>query len=347
MRKEGDTTGGRRVITKIGRRSFLTALGGAAAALLRSRAAHAQTTVKRIAVMMAQPEDNYSVRQEADALRQGLEELGWTGARNIRIDFHWDVSEPARAQMIAKDVIVAQPDLIVSHATPATSAASQLTKTIPIVFVNAGDPVVLGFVANYAHPAGNVTGFTNFEPAMGGKWPEVLKDVDPQIRRIAILFNPETAPAGGTLYLASFKDAGVALGVEPIEAPVHDAAAIEQAIDAFAREPNVGVAAMADNFTVLNREFIVRSALSHRLPLVAPYRSFPEQGGLISYGINTVDMFHSAASYVDRILKGEKPADLPVQAPTKFEMVINLKTAKALGLTVPPSLLAIADDVIE
>jgi putative ABC transport system substrate-binding protein len=292
--------------------------------------------------MMAFPEDDRLGRQQADALRQGLKELGWTDGSNIRIDFHWDVGERGRAQVIAKDIVAVQPDLIVSHAIRATSAIFQLTKTIPIVFVNVGDPVALGLVTSLARPCANITGFTNFEPSMGGKWLEILKDLDPRIRRVAILFNPATAGAGGKLYLTSFKAAGQTLGIETIEAPVQDSAGIEQAIDVTARQTSGGLVAMADVFTFSNKEIIIRLAAKNHLPFIAAFRAFTDAGGLISYGIDAIDIFHRAASHV-----AAKPADLPVEAPTKFEMVINLKTAKALGLTVPPMLLARADEVVE
>jgi putative tryptophan/tyrosine transport system substrate-binding protein len=328
------------------RREFIALVGGAVAWPVAVRAQQLER-MRRIGVMMGLPEDSLEGRQQADALREGLRELGWTDGRNIRIDFHWDVSQPRRAQVVAKDIIAVQPDLIVSHATVASTAVTELTKSIPVVFVNVPDPLGLGLVATYARPGGNVCGFTNFEPSMGGKWVEVLKDLDPRIRRITILFNPDTATRGGKFFLPSFIAAGAALGLETIQAPVHDAAGIEDAIDALAREPNGGLVAMSDIFTASNRELIIRLAVDHRLPLIAAFRAYTDLGGLVSYGPSSVDIFHRAASYVDRILKGEKPADLPVQAPTKYELVINLKTAKALGITIPQTLLATADEVIE
>jgi putative tryptophan/tyrosine transport system substrate-binding protein len=329
------------------RREFITLLGGVAVGRLLSARAQQPVSMRRIGVMMAFAEDDRGARQQADALRRGLQELGWADGSNIRVDLHWDVRERARAEVIAKDIIAVQPDLIVSHAVTATSAVSRLTKTIPIVFVNVFDPVTLGFVSSFARPGGNITGFTSLEPSLGGKWLEILKDLDPRIWRVAMLFNPETAAAGGKLYLTSFKAAGEALGIETIEARVHDPGGIEKAIDAMARQPNGGLVAMADAFTYANREMIVRLANNNHLPFIAAFRPFTDAGGLISYGIDQFDIFHRAASYVDRILKGAKPADLPVQAPTKYELVINLKTAKAVGLTVPPTLLAVADEVIE
>jgi putative tryptophan/tyrosine transport system substrate-binding protein len=293
------------------------------------------------------PEADRSGRAQANALRDGLRELGWMEGRNIHIDFHWDAAEPGRALEVAREIVATRPDLICSIATPATAAVVQSTKTIPIVFANVADPVALGFVASYTRPGGNVTGFNSFEPSMGGKWVEILHDLDPRIRRIKILFNPDTAPAGGKFFLPPFKAAGTALGIETIEAQAHNTPEVEQAIETLAGETGGGLAAMPDTFTGSNRDFIVRLALKHRLPLVAAYRVFSDVGGLVSYGPNTADLARRAASYVDRILKGEKAADLPIQAPTKLELVINLRTAKALGLTVPPTLLVQADDVIE
>jgi putative ABC transport system substrate-binding protein len=328
------------------RREFITLIGSATAWPLIA-GAQQPDAMRRIGVMINLPEADRAGRAQADALREGLRELGWTEGRNIRIDLHWDVAEPGRALEVARDVVATLPDLICTIATPATAAVVQLTKTIPIVFANVADPVALGFVASYTRPGGNVTGFSAFEPSMGGKWVEILHDLDPRIRRIAILFNPDTAPARGKFFLPPFKAAGTALGVETIEAKVHDASGIEQAIEALSGETGGGLAAMPDTFTGSNRDFIIRLALNHRLPLVAAYRVFSDVGGLVSYGPSTTDLARRAASYVDRILKGEKPAELPIQAPTKFEMVINLGTARALGLTMPPTLLAQADDVIE
>src|SRR6266404_2337216 len=289
------------------RREFITLIGSATAWPLIAGAQQADA-MRRIGVMINLPEADRPGRAQADALREGLRELGWTEGRNIRIDLYWDVAEPGRAQAVARDVVATRPDLICSIATPATAAVVQLTKTIPIVFANVADPVALGFVASYTRTGGNVTGFSAFEPSMGSKWVEILHDLDPRIRRIAILFNPDTAPVGGKFFLPAFKAAGTALGVETIEAKVHDASGIEQAIEALSGETGGGLAAMPDTFTGSNRDFIIRLALKHRLPLVAAYRTFSDGGGLVSYGPSTTDLAHRAASYVDRILKGEKPA---------------------------------------
>lgn len=303
--------------------------------------------MRRVGVMMGLSESDRAGRQEIDALRQGLQEVGWIDGRNIRIDLHWDITVPARAQAAEQYIAAAQPDVIVTNGNQITTTVFQWTKSIPMVFTNGVDPVAVGLVSSYPRPGGNVTGFTNFEPSMGGKWMEVLKDIEPRIRRVAILFNPEAIAETGKLYLPSFMAAGRALGIEPIEAPVRDTDEIKQAVDPVAREPNGGLAAMTENFTALNRDLIVRLALNHRLPLIAGFRSFTDAGGLVSYGTDVIDIFHRAASYVDLILKGAKPGELPVQAPTKFEMVVNLKTAKVIGLSIGRDFLLRADDVVE
>jgi putative ABC transport system substrate-binding protein len=327
------------------RREFLTVISGATVWPL---VAHAQQpdAMRRIGVMISVPEDDQSGRAQADALKDGLRELGWTEGRNISIDFY-GIAKTGRALAVANDLVATRPELICSIATPATAAVVQATKTIPIVFANVADPVSLGFVASYARPGGNVTGFSAFDPSIGGKWVEILRDLDPAIQRITILFNPDTAPGGGKFFLPSFRAAGTVFGVETVEAQVHNAAGIEQAINALSGKSRGGLVVMPDAFTGSNRELIIRLALNHRLPAVAGYRTFSTDGGLISYGPNASDLAHRAASYVDRILKGARPADLPIQAPTKLEMVINLKTAKTLGITIPTTLLASADEVIE
>ncbi len=327
------------------RRDFITLTGGAVAWPVAARAQQ-PGRMPRIGVLMGFPEDDREGRQQVTAFSGGLQALGWTDGQNIRIDFHWDVAAPGRAVIVAKDVIAIQPDLIVSHTTPISAAVSRLTTTIPIVFVNVVDPVASGLVTSYAQPGGNVTGFSNFEPAMGGKWVEVLKDFEPRIHRIAILFNPETAPYVKNL-LPYLKSASAVFQIQLIESPVNDAAGIEQAIDSLAREPDGGLIAAPDIFTGRNRELIIRLSMNHHLPFIAAYRDFTEAGGLVSYGSDPTDIFRRAASYVDRILRGAKPADLPVQTPTKFEMVVNLKAAKVLGLTISHDFLMRADDIIE
>lgn len=327
------------------RREVVTLIGAATAWPLVARAQQPDA-MRRVAVLLSVPEDDGSGRIQTDALRRGLRELGWTEGGNLGVDLY-GVPEPVRALAVANELVAKRPDLICSIATPATAAIVQATKTIPIVFANVADPVSLGFVASYAHPGGNVTGFSAFEPLMGGKWVEILHDLDPRIRRITILFNPDTAPARGNFFLPSFKAAATSLGIETVEARVDNVTGLEKAIGGLTGGESDGLVAMPDAFTGTNRDLIIGLALKQRVPLVAGYRTFSEVGALVSYGSNSSDLAHHAASYVDRILKGEKPADLPIQAPTKFDMVINLKTAKALGLTVPPALSARADVVIE
>ena len=281
------------------------------------------------------------------AFREGLQKLGWTEGRNIRIDTRWATPGDAESrQRFAKELVALQPDLILSHGTPTTATLLQQTRTIPIIFVNVSDPVGSGFVASFPRPGGNVTGFINMEPTMAGKWLELLKEIAPRVDRVAFLFNPATAPYA-EYFLNPFKAAAASFGVEAIAAPVRDTSELESVIAAQAREPNGGLIVMPDVFTTAHRMEITSLAARYRLPAVYPFRSFTEPGGLLSYGNDTPDNFRRAATYVDRILKGEKPSELPVQAPVKFELVINLKTAKALGLDVPLPLQLRADEMIE
>ena len=330
----------------IGRRKFLATLGGAAAWPLAARAQQADR-VRRIGVLMGFPESDPEAQLRVAAFREGLQKLGWTEGRNIRIDTRWAALEAQAMQRFAKELVGLRPDVILAHTTPATLAVHQETRTIPIVFVGVADAIASGFVASFSRPGGNVTGFTTVEPTMGGKWLEVLKEIAPRVARVAVLFNPATAPYYSELYLNSFKAAAASLGVEPIVAPVLDASTLESVVAAQAREPNGGLIVMPDIFTTGHRAEITLLAARYRLPAVYPFRYFTQIGGLLSYGSDPFDQVWHATTYVDRILKGEKPSELPVQAPVKFELVINLKTAKALGLEVPPKLLALADEVIE
>jgi putative ABC transport system substrate-binding protein len=265
----------------------------------------------------------------------------------MRIDIRWATTSDAPAmQRAAKELVALQPDVIVSHNTPTTATLLQHTRTIPIVFVAVSDPVGSGFVASLPRPGGNVTGFTNIEPTMASKWLELLKEVAPRIARVAFFFNPATAPYA-EYYLGPFKAAAASLAVEAIAVPVRQITELESAIAAQARTPNGGLVFMTDSFLVAHRAEIATLAARHRLPAVYPFRDFIEPGGLVSYGNDLLDSFHRAATYADRILKGATPSELPVQAPVKFELIINLKTAKSLGLTIPPSLLARADEIVE
>jgi len=328
------------------RRQFITLLGGAASWPL---AAHAQQgeRMRRIGVLMGDfPENAPEARAIVAAFREELQKLGWTEGRNIQIDFRWAAADIEAMQRFAKELVGSQPELIFSTNTPATATLLQQTRTIPIVFVQVTDPVGSGFVASIPRPGGNVTGFITMAPTMAGKWVEMLKEIAPQVKRAAFLFNPATAPYF-EYYLNPFKAAAPSFAVEAIAAPAHDVSELESVIAAQASAPNGGLIAMPDSFTITNRLEIISLAARYRLPAVYAFRFFAELGGLLSYGNDIPDNYRRAATYVDRILKGAKPSELPVQAPVKFDLVINLKTAKALGLDVPANLQQLADEVIE
>ena len=276
-----------------------------------------------------------------------FEKLGWTEGRNTRIDIRW--ASPADAESIqrfAKELVALQPDLIISSSTPITAALLQQTHTIPTIFPALSDPVGSGFVASFSRPGGNVTGLNFSEPTQAGKWVELLKEIAPRVGRVAMLFNPASA-AYAEFWLKPFEAAAAVFAMQAISAPVRNESELDSVIAAQAREPNSGLIAMPDSFTASYRREIISLADRYRLPAVYPYRFFAEMGGLLSYGADLVDNYRRVATYVDRVLKGENPSELPVQAPVKFELVINLKTARALGLTVPDKLLALADEVIE
>src|SRR5262249_35546011 len=281
------------------------------------------------------------------ALLGPLTQLGWTEGRNLRIDYRWAVGDVERMRTLARELIALQPDMIVANTTPVTGALYQETRTVPIVFVIVSDPVGAGFVASLARPGGNFTGFINVEGSFGGKWLDLLRDIAPQVRRVAMMFNPNTAPAGGTYFLPSFEAASRAHGVEPIAAPVRERADIERVMASLGNEGRSGLVVQADGFLLVNRATIISLAARYNIPAIYPVRIWARDGGLLTYGADNRDMFRRAAPYVDRILRGAKPSDLPVEVPTKFELVINLKTAKTLGLTPSLTLQAIADEVIE
>jgi putative ABC transport system substrate-binding protein len=328
----------------IGRRNFITLLGGAAAGW--PLAARAQQGMRRIGVLIGLAESD--TQEGVSAFTKALTELGWTDGRNLRIDYRFAAADVGRMQAFAKELVGLNPDLIVGQTTPVVAALTRETRAIPIVFVTVSDPVGSGFVANLPRPGGNITGFINLEGTLGGKWIEMLKDIVPGVTRAALMFNPETAP-----YFAydwqPFEAGARFHAVEPIAAVVHTAADIERVVTNLGERPDTGLLVMPDTFTATqhNVDLIVALAGSHRVPTIYPYRYMVTAGGLMSYGIDPTDLFRRAASYVDRILKGAKPADLPVQLPTKFEMAVNLKTAKALGLNLSREFLLLADEVIE
>jgi ABC-type uncharacterized transport system substrate-binding protein len=328
------------------RRAFITLLGGAAAAWPLAARAQQGERVMRIGVLMAYAESDPEAQAWVAAFREGLQKLGWAEGRNIRIDTRWATADVESIQRFAKELVALQPELAVSTSTPSTAWLLQQTRTIPIIFTNVSDPVGSGFVASLPRRGGNATGFSTIEGSLGGKWLELLKEIVPRVNRITFLFNPATATYA-EFYLNPFKAAAESFAVEAIAAPVRDRSELESVVSAQAREPNGGLIVMPDSFTDLHRAEIASLAARYRLPAVYPRRIFTEVGGLLSYGIDQLDNFRLAATYADRILKGEKPADLPVQAPTRYELVINLKTAKALGLDVPVHLQQRADEVIE
>jgi ABC-type uncharacterized transport system substrate-binding protein len=327
------------------RREFVIFLGGGAAAAWPLAARAQQSNRLRVVgVLLAMAPDDPEAQLRIKAFEAGLRELGWTEGRNLRLEYRWAVGDAALRKQAAELVGLA-PDLILATSTPALAALRQ-EKTLPIVFVQVTDPIGGGFVPNLARPGGSLTGFTSFEFTIGSKWLEALKHVAPAVTRVALIFNPDTAPFAH-LFWQPVEDAAPSFDVEPMQAPVRDVGEIERTIAAFARNANGGLMVLPDVSTTNHRDLIIALAARHRLPAVYPYRYFATSGGLMSYGSDLADVYRRAASYVDRILKGAVPGDLPVQAPAKFEFVINLKTANALGLTVPPRWLGRADEVIE
>jgi len=329
------------------RREFIALVGGTAVALPLPARAQQVDRMRRIGVLMPLAADDPVGQARIAALHEGLEKLGWIEGRNIRIDTRWTTTGDVESmQRYAKELVALQPDLIVTQSTPITATLLQETRTIPIVFALVADPIGSGFVASFAKPGGNVTGFVTIEPTMAGKWLELLKEIAPRADRVAFLFNPATATYF-EYWLNPFKAAAVSFAVEAIAAPVRDRSELEPVIAEQARTPNGGLVVMPDTFTDTHRVEITSLAARYRLPAVYPYRQFTAVGGLLSYGDDLIDNFRRAPTYVDRILKGEKPSELPVQAPVKFDLVINLKTAKELGLDVPLHLQQRADEVIE
>jgi ABC-type uncharacterized transport system substrate-binding protein len=327
------------------RREFVSLLGGAATWPLVARAKQSER-MRRIGVLIALPEHDEGTKERLAGLQLGLKRLGWFEGRTIQIDYRF-AGLGAQAQPLAKELVALQPDLILSQASPPTRALQQETQTIPIVFVGVADPIGSGFVASLARPGGNITGFLLFEASITGKWLAMLKEIAPNLTRAALVINPKTAPYY-EFYLGPAHIAASSLGVELVLTPIDDVPDdIDRAFDAFARVPNGGLLLPPDINSTTHLDLIIALAARHRLPAVYSDRLFVSAGGLICYGTDRADQFRTAAAYVDRILRGAKPADLPVQVPSRYETVVNIKTANALGLTLPPALLVAADEVIE
>jgi ABC-type uncharacterized transport system substrate-binding protein len=327
------------------RRETIALLGGA---VVWPFAARAQQLKRRIGAVIARLENDPVGQAEIAALFDNLRQLGWTVGvgGNIQVDYRWPGSDVERIRADVAEIVGLHPDVIIAHSTPVNVALQRLTRTIPIVFVNVTDPVGSGLVESLAYPGGNITGFSNYTSELATKWIETLKEIDRRIERVACVFNPQTAPHA-QVFLRSIEAKQRLFTVMTAAMPVHDGSELQRAIADFASTPNGGLIVPADSFTINNRKSIISLAAEYRVPAIYPFKFFVTGGGLVSYGIDDIDVFRRAASYVDLILKGKKPSDLPVQQPTKYELAINLKTAKVLGLEVPPMLLGRADEVIE
>jgi len=328
------------------RRAFIMLLGGAAAAWPLAGRAQQPERMRHIGVLIGVADDA-ETKSWVAAFRKRLDELGWKVGSNLQIEERWTAGDPEQNRVFASELLAMKPDAIFAFSSVAVAALRQESRTVPIVFTAISDPVGSGFVESLARPGGNATGFTNFVPTMAAKWLEVLKEIAPQVQRAVLLFNPQTAPYVAEYYQRPFEAAAPSFGVQATAAVVHQTGEIEAAIADVVREPGGGLVVPPDNFSYVHRELIFALAARHRLPAVYPFRFMAREGGLISYGVDLGETFPRAAEYIDRILKGTKPADLPVQAPTKFELAINVKTARVLGLDVSPTLLDRADEVIE
>ena len=329
------------------RREFITLLGGAAVAWPFSVGAQQGNAIRRLGVVMNYAETDPEANGFLAAFTQKLAELGWIDGRNLRMDVRWAAGSVDRMRAFAKELVELQPDVILANSTPITAEFQRETRTIPIVFTTVSDPVGSRFVASLARPGGNITGFSNAEPTLPGKWLELQTDIVPSLQRAAMMFNPDTAPYVSSYYLPSFKAAAQSRNVTPITAPVHNDVEIETVIASLGRDPGSSLLVMPDNFTEIHRAQIIASAARNNVPAIYQLLVQVKDGGLLSYGADFADIFRRAAPYVDRILRGTMPSELPVQMPTKYILAINAKTAQALGLAVPSTLLATADEVIE
>ena len=327
------------------RRTFITLLGGAAAAWPLGARAQQPERMRRVGILMSGTESDPELQARVAVFRQALEQLGWSEGRNIHIDIRFAAIRTDQYSALANEMIALHPDVILGHTTPVAAALQRESRTVPIVFVNVSDPVGTGLVASLARPGGNITGLMLYEEGITSKWLALLKEIAPHLKRTALVANPISTPYD--YFVRSAKAVAPSLALDLVPSPIANAADIEHVIETFARVPDGGLLVLPDGTSIQHRDLIIALAARHRLPTVYAYRFFVAAGGLMSYGTDVIDQNRRAAAYIDRILRGAKPADLPVQAPTKYETVLNLKTAKALGLDVPPSLLVRADEVIE
>jgi putative ABC transport system substrate-binding protein len=328
------------------RREFITLLGGTVATWPLAAGAQQSERTRRIGVLSSLAETDVEAQAWDTAFRKRLAELGWIEGRNVRIDYRWAAGSVDRMRLFASELVQLNPDALVSIGTPATAALQAETRTIPIVFAWVSDPIGSGFVSSLAHPGGNITGFLNIEASVVGKWLTLMREIAPQVSRIGFLYNPQTAPFA-RYYLDTFRAASSTLAIEAIDAPVRSTEEVEAFMTKLADEAGAGLFVMSDTSMVVYRKTIYSAAERYRLPTIYPYRVFAAEGGLMSYGVDVIDLLRGAASYIDRILRGEKPNELAVQQPTRFELVVNAKTAKMLGLTIPTSMLVAAHEVIE
>src|SRR5215469_8369465 len=329
------------------RRDFIKVIAGSVAAWPLAAQAQPLDQMRRIGVLMPYAEDDPETSPRVAALREGFQKLGWTEGQNIRFEHrYWSVSDAAAIHKLARETVDSGPDVILTDTTPVTGAVLHETRTIPVVFVQVGDPVGSGFVASFPHPGGNATGFNNFPPTLTSKWLALLMEIAPRTARVLYLFNPPTAPYCQR-FLEPLKAGASSIGLVAIASPVHDTAEIETVIARFAREPDGGLIVLPSAFMNTHRDLVIAAAERHRLPAIYAARYYAQSGGLLSYGNVAADAYRQAATYIDQILRGTKPADLPVQMSVKFELVVNLKTAKAMGLKIPESFLVRADEVIE
>jgi len=329
----------------IRRRSFLTLLGGAAAGWPVVARAQQGERMRRVGLLVSGTSTDPEMQARNLALAQELERLGWSEGRNLQIDYRFGDSLPSQYQAFAKELVALRLNLFVAQTTPVVEALRKESRTVPIVFITVSDPIGSGFIKTLARPGGNLTGVMLYEEGITGKWLAMLKEIAPHLERAALVANPKTTAYD--YFVQSAKATAQSLAIQLVPTPIENISTIERAIESFARLPNGGLILPPDATTTLNRDLVIAVAARHRLPAVYPWRLFVESGGLMSYGVNNVDQYRQAASYVDRILRGANPADLPVQTPSKYETTVNLKTAKALNLAVPPSLLVRADEVIE